>query len=121
MSRLALTITSLSLAILTHVNVAVAQAPARRDTTIDAATRVQVIDSLIAKLDAGYVFPEKATEMGRDLRARLARGDYNTLTSAIGFADSLTAHLRAVSHDKHLRVNYFARPFPTSPQRPTPE
>ncbi|HEV8364228.1 MAG TPA: S41 family peptidase [Gemmatimonadaceae bacterium] len=101
---------------------AVAQPPrAARDTTIDAATRTQIIDTLIAKLDAGYVFPEKATEMARDLRARLERGAYTNLTSAIGFADSLTAHLQSVSHDKHLRVMYSDRVIPTGQQGPTPE
>ncbi len=101
---------------------AVAQPPrASRDTTIDAALRAQVIDTLIAKLDAGYVFPEKATEMARDLRARLERGAYANLTSAIGFADSLTAHLQSVSHDKHLRVTYSDRVFPANRQAPTPD
>jgi hypothetical protein len=101
---------------------AVAQpARAARDTTIDAATRAQIIDTLIAKLDAGYVFPEKATEMARDLRARLERGSYANLTSAIAFADSLTAHLQSVSHDKHLRVMYSDRALPTNQQGPTPE
>lgn len=101
---------------------AVAQPPrASRDTTIDAATRSQIIDSLIAKLDAAYVFPEKATEMARDLRARMANGSYDNLTSAIGFADSLTAHLQSVSHDKHLRVMYSDRAMPSGQQGPTPE
>lgn len=101
---------------------AVAQPPrASRDATIDAATRAQVIDTLIARLDAGYVFPERATEMAKDLRERAKRGSYDNLTSAIGFADSLTAHLQSVSHDKHLRVTYSDRVFPTGQQAPTPE
>jgi len=102
---------------------AVTQPPrAARDTTIDAATRAQIIDTLIAKLDAGYVFPEKATEMARDLRARLEKGSYASITSAIGFADSLTAHLQSVSHDKHLRVMYSDRALPSGQQQgPTPE
>ena len=100
----------------------VAQPPrAARDTTIDAATRAQIIDTLIAKLDAGYVFPEKAAEMAKDLRARRERGTYANLTSAIGFADSLTAHLQSVSHDKHLRVMYSDRVVPSGQQGPTPE
>lgn len=102
--------------------VIVAQPPRpARDTTVDAATRSQVIDSLISQLDKGYVFPEKATEMATDLRSRLKRGSYDNLTSAIGFADSLTAHLQSVSHDKHLRVFYSDRPAPSGQQGPTPE
>ncbi len=81
-----------------------------RDTVINAATRAQLVDTIIARLDAGYVFPDKVADMARDLRARMARGDYNSITSAIGFADSLTAHLQSVSHDKHLRVRYVDQP-----------
>jgi hypothetical protein len=100
----------------------VAQPPrAARDTTIDGTTRAQIIDSLIAKLGAGYVFPEKASEMAKDLRARAERGSYANLTSAIGLADSLTAHLQSVSHDKHLRVMYSDRVVPSGQQGPTPE
>jgi hypothetical protein len=84
--------------------------PARRDTTIDGAVRRQVIDTVIARLVAGYVFPEKALEMAADLRGRQTRGSYDNLTSARSFADSLTAHLQSVSRDKHLRVNYGMAP-----------
>jgi hypothetical protein len=94
-----------------------AQPGPARDTTIDVATRTQIIETLISRLDAGYIFPEKAAEMGRDLRARLGRGDYAKITSAIGFADSLTAHLQGVSRDKHLRVRYSDQP----PVRPSQE
>lgn len=123
MRRSTLMLVTILLAAVAHPNEAVGQGPPRpaRDTTIDIATRAQIIDTLIARLDAGYVFPEKATEMSKDLRARLTRGDYASLTSAIGFADSLTAHLQSVSHDKHLRVLYSDRPRPSGPQRPSPE
>ena len=122
MQRFTLTIVTLLLAAVVQPRLADGQPPRTpRDTTIDATTRAQIIDTLIARLDAGYVFPEKAAEMAKDLRARVARGDYNRLTSAIGFADTLTAHLQGVSHDKHLRVFYSDRPRPSGPQRPSPE
>lgn len=122
MQRFTLTIVTLLLAAVVQPRSAEGQPPRTpRDTTIDAATRAQIIDTLVARLDAGYVFPEKAAEMAKDIRARVARGDYNSLTSAIGFADTLTAHLQGVSHDKHLRVRYSDQPFPAGPQRPSPE
>ncbi|MGQ0643051.1 MAG: S41 family peptidase [Gemmatimonadaceae bacterium] len=101
---------ALTLLALTHPIPVESQPPREiRDTTIDAGVRRQIIDTLIARLDAGYVFPEKAKEMAQDLRARLARGNYDNLTNAIGFADSLTSHLQGISHDRHLRVNYGIR------------
>jgi hypothetical protein len=102
---------------LLQAQTAASQPRATRDTTIDAGLRQRIIDTLIARLDAGYVFPEKAAEVALDLRARLARGDYDRLTSAIGFADSLTAHLQGVTRDKHLRVSYSDRP-PGAPEGP---
>ncbi|MEW5915659.1 MAG: S41 family peptidase [Gemmatimonadota bacterium] len=117
MTRLARTIAVFAVFGFAGAEWAAAQPRPARDTTIDVATRTQIVETLIARLDAGYVFPDKATEMGRDLRARLARGDYANVTSAVGFADSLTAHLQSVSHDKHLRVRYGDQ----QPQRPSAE
>jgi hypothetical protein len=76
------------------------------DLTIDAAMRARVIDGVLQRLDEGYVFPAKAKEMVRSVHDRARRGAYDRVTSARGFADSLTADLQAVSHDRHLRVAY---------------
>jgi hypothetical protein len=73
---------------------------------IDATTRKRVIDNAIAQLDTHYVFPEVATRMAQDVRARLARGEYERVTNGISFASVLTEHLQGVSRDKHLRVNF---------------
>ena len=103
---------------------AAAQGPAPGpDRPIDAATRAQVIDGVLHQLDSAYVFPDKAKEMQQAVRARATRGDYDRITSAREFADSLTAHLQAVSHDKHLRVRYSARALPNEApdQEPTAE
>jgi hypothetical protein len=76
------------------------------DRTIDAALRARVIDGVLQRLDQGYVFPAKAKDMSRSVRRPSDRGAYDRVTSARAFADSLTADLQAVSHDKHLRVVY---------------
>jgi hypothetical protein len=86
-----------------------AQALARPDTTIDAATRAQVIENVLRRLDEGYVFPQKAAEMARAVRARAKRGAYDQIVRAQAFADTLTRDLRAVSHDRHLEVAYQKR------------
>ena len=74
------------------------------DVKIDAATRSRVIDAMAAKPTESYVFPETAKKMIEDVRAHHTRGDYDAITEGNAFADRLTDDLRAVSHDKHLRV-----------------
>jgi len=81
-------------------------ADAGPDLSIDAAMRTRVIDGALQRLDEGYVFPAKAKEMIRSVRDRARRGAYDRVTSARAFADSLTADLQAVSHDRHLHVVY---------------
>lgn len=93
-----------------------AQGPAPGpDRPIDAATRTQVIDGVLKQLNDAYVFPDKAKAMELAVRGRAKRGEYDRITSAHGLADSLTAHLQAVSHDKHLRVRYSERPVSDEP------
>lgn len=84
------------------------------DGPVDAATRARVIDDVLAALDREYVFPEKSREMADAIRQRARRREYDAITSSAAFADSLTAHLRAVSRDRHLQVRF-------SPQAVPPE
>jgi len=82
------------------------------DITVDAAMRAEVIDGIITNLNENYVFPEIAKKMESDLRARVKRREYDTITSAAFFSNLLTRQLQDVSHDKHLRVRYSAQPRP---------
>jgi hypothetical protein len=79
---------------------------------IDAATRARVIDEAVAKLNEFYVFPETAKKMAEAVQAQLKSGAYDAITDADDFAAKLTEDLRAVSHDKHLGVNFSARAIP---------
>jgi C-terminal processing protease CtpA/Prc len=88
------------------------------DLTIDAATRKQVIDSALKRLNDAYVFPETAQAMEKAVRDRAARGEYDQITSARAFAEKLTSDLQAVSKDKHLRVRYSNQPIPVRPAGP---
>jgi retinol-binding protein 3 len=90
-----------------------AQGPTQPDMALDGATRRLLIDGVLSRLNTSYVFPEKAAEMETAIRARVQRGEYEAISSARVLADSLTAHLRAVSRDKHIGVHYSARPIPT--------
>src|ERR1044071_5653994 len=80
--------------------------PEQPDLTIDAATRTQVIDAILKRLNDSYVFPEVAKKMEQSIRERVEKKEYDQITSAKLFASTLTKDLQAVSNDKHLRVRY---------------
>ena len=82
------------------------------DLTINAAMRSEVIEGVIEKLNAYYVFPEVAKEMEKAIRTRLEGKEYGSITSAAFLCEALTEHLREISHDKHLRVTYSHEPWP---------
>ncbi|MFN3651871.1 MAG: S41 family peptidase [Armatimonadota bacterium] len=90
---------------------------------LDAAARARAIDGVLLRLREGYVFPEVAEKMEKSVRERAANGAYDKLDGP-GLAQALTADLRAVSNDKHVRVGYSAEVLPPEPERPdslTPE
>ena len=88
-----------------------AQAGPGADPPLDAATRRAVLSGVLARLDSDYVFPEVARSMEREIRARERRGEYRSIRGSRELADSLTAHLRAVSRDDHLSVVYREEPI----------
>src|SRR5678816_4150019 len=94
--------------------------PEQPDLTIDAATRTQVIDSILKRLNDSYVFPDVAKKMEQSIRERIEKKEYDQITSAKQFATQLTTDLQAVSHDKHLRVRYSHEAIPERGQRREP-
>jgi retinol-binding protein 3 len=88
---------------------------------IDAATRTRVIDGAVASLNEFYVYPDTAKKMEEALRAHQQKGDYDKVADADAFAMLLTDNLQAVSHDRHLRVNFSPRVLPKDVERPGPE
>jgi peptidase S41-like protein len=83
---------------------------------IDAAARTRVIDGAIADLNQFYVFPETAKKMEEAIRVRQKKGEYDSITDGNAFANMLTGNLQAVSHDKHLRVDFSPAPMPERPE-----
>jgi retinol-binding protein 3 len=79
---------------------------------LDAVTRTRVVDAVAVKLNESYVFPDIAKKMGNDVRERLKKGDYDGLATGPELARRLTEHLRAVSKDKHLWVNFVLKAPP---------
>ncbi|HEU4769942.1 MAG TPA: S41 family peptidase, partial [Pyrinomonadaceae bacterium] len=101
------------------VSGAVAQ-PEQPDLTIDAATRTKVIDGILKRLNDSYVFPEVAKKMEQSIRERVAKKEYDEITSAKQFAMKLTSDLQAISNDKHLRVRYSHQAIPERGPRREP-
>jgi hypothetical protein len=92
------------LAVLVGTTVCDAQAPA--PTTIDAATRREVVDSLAARLTRMYVDADTGRMIADKLRARLAAGAYDSGSDPRRFSDLLTSDLQSVNGDKHLSASY---------------
>jgi retinol-binding protein 3 len=92
------------------------------DITLDAARRKSAIDGAIAQLKEYYIYPEIAQQMADAVLAHQKAGDYDKITDGSEFASRLTDDMRAVSHDRHLHVNY--APFKIPPEHdsgPSPE
>jgi C-terminal processing protease CtpA/Prc len=93
------------------------------DFPIDAQMRIDVIDGALAKLHEAYVFPDVARQMEEAVKARLAKGEYDQITTAKQLCDALTEHFREVSKDRHLGLMYSKNeiPRPTQPQEVSAE
>ena len=64
-----------------------------------------VVDAIMRHVEAVYVFPEKRAGIVAALRAADAAGRYDR-QSPQALADTLTRDMRAVSHDKHMYINW---------------
>jgi len=87
-------------------------APGQPDMTIDAATRRAVVDTLCDRVERYYVFPDRAKVLTKAIQKRYKAHEYDRITSAMEFADSLTAHMQAAVPDLHLRTHYRHEPIP---------
>lgn len=84
----------------------------KTEIVIDKATRKEVINTLIAKLNAHYVFPDKARQMEAVLHQNLREGKYDRMTDGEAFAGALTKDLGKVSRDLHMFVLASPDPVP---------
>jgi retinol-binding protein 3 len=93
------------------------------DMQMTAASRQQLIDSLIKEVNNSYVFPDIAKKIDASLRERQKRGAYNSIHSAQRLSEVLTDELQATSKDRHLRVIYSEKSMPASRANtgPSPE
>lgn len=86
------------------------------DLRLDGAQRKSVIDGAIAQLKENYIYSEGAEKMADAVLAHENAGDYDKITDGSDFAAQLTGDMRAVSHDRHLHVEY--APFIVPEERP---
>ena len=87
------------------------------NVTLDTAGRQRVIDGVAKNLKESYVYPDLAQKMEDAVRANQKRGDYDAITDPDAFANRLTKDLQAVSHDKHLGVNFSPVKLPPEGQK----
>lgn len=79
-----------------------------------AAPRV-IVQSLMEKLKAHYVFPDVAEQVCIGLQKHLEDGEYADITDGEFLAFALTTHLQEVNHDEHLWVRWHPEPLPDDP------
>lgn len=90
--------------------------PVGPDGPITAAERDETIEAIARELTEKYVFPKKATEVARAIRARKKRGEYNGITTGHALATTLTGHINEILLDAHFNVRYSKEPLP--PRQP---
>lgn len=87
------------------------------DLPINAATRTQVLDAVLSRLNESYVLPEVAAQMEKSIRTRMQQGEYDKINSSALLAQTLTTHLAEVAKDKHLGVGFSYDPIPLSSEQ----
>jgi hypothetical protein len=111
---------TLSLLLLTVTGAIASTPPSSPTVELDRATRLEVIDTLIAKLNAHYVFPDKAKQVELVLRQHQREGKYDGITDGKQLAKQLSDDIDGVVHDKHMSVHVGARPVPPDDAMPPP-
>jgi hypothetical protein len=76
----------------------------RPKVVVNRAMRSEAIDTLVAKLNDHYVFPDKAKQIEAVLRQRQREGKYDGITDGEQLAKQLTDDLEGIVHDQHLSV-----------------
>jgi hypothetical protein len=80
------------------------------------ADKKATIDSIIVALKKLYVFPDVALRIETHLRQQQSTKKYDTVSNAVSFAEMLTADIRHINQDRHLRVGYSEKELSTESQ-----
>jgi retinol-binding protein 3 len=76
--------------------------------SIEPARRAAVIERAAELMLASYAFADRAALAAADVRARAARGEYDSITSPARLAELLSRHLAEATSDRHVRVKFGA-------------
>lgn len=87
---------------------------------VDRAERQEVIDTLVAKLNDHYVFPDKARNIEAALRQHQREGKYDAVSDGKQLARQLNDDIRAVAADGHMEVYFSPRPVQADDAMPPP-
>jgi hypothetical protein len=85
---------------------------------LDSAGRQRVIEGVAKNLKESYIYPDLAQKMDDAIRVNQRRGEYDAIIDPDVFASRLTKDLQAVSHDKHLRIDFSPVKLPPERERP---
>ncbi len=108
------------LASILALSAALGAAGAAAAASLDGPMRQQVVDQLAAGLRGRYVYPDVGAKAADAITAQLKSGAYDSLSDPVQFSARLTDDLRAVAHDKHMRVVSPGAPPPGPPPAPPP-
>ena len=111
---------TLSSLLLTVTGAIASTPPSPPKGEVDRAVRLEVIDTLVAKLNAHYVFPDKAKQVEVVLRQHQREGKYDGITDGKQLAKQLSDDIDGVVHDKHMSVHIGPRPVPPDDAMPPP-
>lgn len=86
------------------------------------ATRKAVLEGVIQRITANYVFEDKTAALAKALRRAGASRDIVAITDPNAFADAINAVIKAEANDAHLRLIWSPEPLPSMqrPERPDP-
>ncbi|MDQ4120737.1 MAG: S41 family peptidase [Acidobacteriota bacterium] len=85
-----------------------------QQTTISEEFRGETIKSILQLLKDKYAYPEIAQKMETAIREKQKRGEYDSISDGDKLAAKITADLRSVFDDKHLKLSYSAQPIPVN-------
>jgi hypothetical protein len=75
---------------------------AAEDSKLNVSDRTEILRTLEAKLNANYIEPAVAKQVGSAIARKNAEGGYASITSVQGFSGLLATDLRELSGDKHF-------------------
>ncbi|MFB7811373.1 S41 family peptidase [Streptomyces virginiae] len=75
----------------------------------------EIIEQALQHIETGYIFPEKAVEIGAAIRSRRASGAYAALDGPT-LCQAITADFQEVCQDKHMRLLWVEETLSLEPE-----